>query len=166
MKDVQFLSELLIVIIKGDITGFDQTEITEYYAKYDDLNDLDMPFDEEQIKQQFDYVKKQMLELERIDSIISKFARDFTNFYSLWALLTLHSGDLQNIKEFVAKYSEFMEEVSNYKDEEYLTKVIDGVEQPKYNQSLKYYQNSRGASTEAPQRKERMKALVSTFISN
>ena len=164
MKDVQFLSELLIVLLKDEVSGFDQNEITEYYAKYDDLTDLDTPFDDEYLKQQFESAKKYLLSLEREAKIITKYAREFTHLFSLWAVVSLHQDSLPSIKEFAKKYSDFMEEVKKYKDEDYLSKVTSGDEKPSFPQSLKYYQNSTGARTEGPQRRKRNTALESIIF--
>ena len=57
-----------------------------------------------------------------------------------------------------------MEEVNKYRNEEYLSKVINGDEKPSFKQSLKYYQNSTGARTEGPQRDERNTALLSVIF--
>ena len=164
MRDVQFLSELLIILLKGKVSGFDQNEITEYYADYDDLTDLDIPFDEERLKKQFEAAKKYLLELEREASIITKYARDFTNLYSLWGVVSLHNDRLPSVEEFAGKYSAFMEEVNKYRNEEYLSKVMNGDEEPSFKQSHKYYQNSTGARTEGPQREERNNALLSVIF--
>jgi len=164
MRDVQFLSELLIILLKGKVSGFDQNEITEYYADYDDLTDLDDPFDEEHLKKQFEVAKKYLLELEREASIITNYARDFTNLYSLWGVVSLHNDRLPSVKEFAGKYSAFMEEVNKYKNGEYLLKVMNGDEKPSFKQSLRYYQNSTGARTEEPQRHERNTALLSVIF--
>jgi hypothetical protein len=164
MRDVQFLSELLIILLKGKIGGFDQNEITEYYADYDDLADLDIPLDEELLKKQFETAKKYLLELEREASIITKYAKNFTNLYSLWGVVSLHNERLPGIKEFAGKYSAFMEEVNKYKNGEYLSKVMNGDEKPSFKQSHKYYQNSIGARTEGPQRDERNAALLSVIF--
>jgi len=164
MKDVQFLSELLIVLLKNEVGGFDQDEITEYYAKYDDLTDLEIPFDEEDLKQRFETAKNYILELDRESTIITKYARDFTNLYSLWAVVALHEDNFPSIKEFAGKYASFMEEVNKYKNDEYLARVIKGEEKPSFEQSLKYYQNSTGASTEGPQRTARNNALVASIF--
>ncbi|MCK5507671.1 MAG: DUF262 domain-containing protein [Desulfobacterales bacterium] len=164
MRDVQFLSELLIILLKGKVSGFDQNEITEYYADYDDLTDLDIQFDEEDLKQQFETARKYLLDMEREASIITKYARDFTNLYSLWGVVSLHNDRLPSVKEFTDKYSAFMEEVNKYKHTEYLSKVMDGDEKPSFKQSHKYYQNSTGARTEGPQRDERNTALLSVIF--
>lgn len=160
MRDVQFLSELLLMVIKNKIGGFDQEEITTFYANYDNPEDLEPNFDEEPIKEQFRNAKKYLLELELESEIITKYARDFTNLYSLWAVVVLNANKLPKAKEFIERYTEFMKEVNRFKDEEYLQKVIEGEETPLFIESRSYYSNSIGASTEPPQREERNKALV------
>jgi len=160
MADVQFLSELFIVLFKCDVTGFDQTEISKFYADFDDLADLDIPFDEEQVTRIFEDTKAYLLELESNASAISKYARDVTNFYSLWAVVALNVDHLPAIQEFVLKYASFMDRVNEYRDATYLEKVIRGEETPSETLSLTYYQNSTGARTEPRQRRERHKALL------
>jgi hypothetical protein len=164
MKDVQFLSELLIVQLKGEVGGFDQEEISTYYAKYEDLLDLDGPFDEYAVKNKFYNSKKYLLELEKSGSIISKFATDFTDLYSLWAVVCLNSDKLPKQEIFATKYSTFMQEVNKYKNAEYFEKVIRGEIVPGISEALKYHQNNIGASTEAPQRVERHNALSSILL--
>jgi len=164
MKDVQFLSELLIVQLKGEVGGFDQEEITNFYANYDDLSDLDAPFDEEASKAQFDNTKKYLLALEKYGSLVTKYASDFTNLYSLWAIVCLNVNKLPKPKEFATKYATFMEEVGGYRNEEHYAKAISSGMTPSTSATLKYYQNSTGASTEPPQRQERHRALLSAIF--
>ncbi|MCK5763826.1 MAG: DUF262 domain-containing protein [Clostridiales bacterium] len=161
MKDVQFLSELLLIILKDDISGFSQNEITEFYAKYDELNDLDFSFDEELVKNRFANAKKYMFELEESFSIISNYSKDFTNFYSLWSIIALNYDRLPTIQNFAEKYTLFMNEVLKLKESDYLKKTIDGEVKLSIQQTLNYVQNSTGASTEEPQRIERNVALRS-----
>ncbi len=161
MADVQFLSELLIVILKNKIGGFNQIEITEFYAQYDDLDDLDFTFDEELLKTRFANTKKFMIELERGKSIISTYSKDFTNFYSLWSVIALNNDKLPSVDEFAIKYALFMDEVLKFRENEYLKNAIDGKVKLDIPQSLNYHQNSIGARTEEPQRIERNRALLS-----
>jgi len=159
MRDVQFLSELMIVLLKGQVGGFDQDEITEYTAKYEDLSDLDKPFDEHETRTQFDKVKKYLLQMEAVNHSVTKYANDFTNFYSVWAVVCLNILRLPPPKEFAAKYSTFMEEVTKYRDQAYFERVLKGEVKATNPESVKYYQNTTGASTEPPQRQERHRAL-------
>ncbi len=164
MKDVQFISELLIVQLKGKVGGFDQQEITEYYAEYDDLADLDVPFDVEFVKDQFDRTKKYLLALERQDSSVTRYARDFTNLYTLWSIVCLNLDRMPDPEMFAEKYPIFMDEASKYRNEEYLIRVINGDEKPSIPETLKYYQNSIGPSTEPHQREERYDSLLAALI--
>ncbi len=159
MRDVQFLSELLIVVMKGAIGGFDQDEISEYCAKFDDLSDLDIPFNEEQARFRFESAKKYLLELERHCRAVSSYASDFTNFYTLWGVVVLADTDLPPTIDFSNKYCTFMEEVNRYGDEDDLARILRGEEKPSNVDAFGYYQNSGGASTEPPQRQERNNIL-------
>ncbi len=164
MSDVQFLSELLIVLLKGRIGGFDQDEINEHYAMYEDPFESVAQFDEDDVRTRFVEAKNYLTRLEQENSMVTKYARDFTNLYSLWAIIVLNSTKLLDPREFASKYSQFMEEINKFKDKEYLDRVIKQEETPAFSQSLKYYQNSTGARTEEPQRLERHSALISVLF--
>jgi hypothetical protein len=164
MRDVQFLSELLIVLIKGQVGGFDQEEITNFYAKYDNLSDLENPFDEEAIKSKFNASKDYLLKLEANQNIVTQFASDFTNFYSLWAVVCLNIDRLPSVDLFKERYSTFMQELERLKNVEYFDKVVKGDITPTIQEAFKYYQSSTGASTEPPQRLERYKWLCSIIL--
>jgi hypothetical protein len=121
---------------------------------------LDIPFDEEQVTHRFEDTKAYLLRLEHHAEVVSRYARDVTNLYSLWAVLALNVDRLPDIAGFSEKYSNFMDRVNKYKDADYLTRVIRNEETPTETLSLKYYQNSTGARTELPQRRERHKVLL------
>jgi len=160
MSDVQFISELLIVQLKGTVGGFDQGEINEFYADYDDPFELEHEFDEEKLLTDFERSKAYLLELEEKHKIIDKYAREVKNLYSLWAVVALNLDLLPSIGDFVENYSLFMEEVNLYKDSDYFEKVRDGEKESSFDGSLKYYQESTGATTEAPQRIARHEVLM------
>lgn len=160
MRDVQFLSELLIVLLKNDIGGFDQNEIDEFYAFYEEPTETISTFDEEDLKRRWTQVKRYLLALEKEASVVTTYAKDFINLYTLWALVVLNADRLPTATIFAEKYSKFMADVIKFKNQNYLAKVMKQEETPEFPQSLKYYQNSIGASTEAPQRQERQEALA------
>ncbi len=159
MADVQFLSELLIVLLRGDVGGFDQEEISEYCAQYDNLSDLEIPIDEDEVRRRFERTKCFLLEMERHYQTVSKYAHDFTNFYTLWSVVALDHDNLPECEGFNLKYSGFMDQVNKYKDADYFGKVMRGEETPADPDSFRYYQNSVGARTEPPQRRERRNIL-------
>jgi len=164
MRDVQFLSELLIVILKRDVGGFDQNEINEYYAEYEDPLEAGVPFSEDDVRWRFGRAKSYLLDLERQASAITKHARDFTNLYTLWGVVACHLETLPSPEDFASSYCAFMEEVERYASEDYMQAVLRHEQTPKSSESLKYYQNSLGASTELPQRQERHNALVQAVL--
>jgi len=159
MSDVQFLSELLIVVIKDDISGFDQHQITLYYAEYDNLIDTEIPIDEEKVKDKFNNTKNYLLELETKNNIVTNYAPDLTNMYSLWSVICLNLERLPSAKTFAKRYSNFMDEVVKFREKDYLEKITKGEIVIKNENITNYYQNSVGARTEAPQRIARNRIL-------
>ncbi|MCP4150751.1 MAG: DUF262 domain-containing protein [bacterium] len=160
MSDVQFLSELLIVLLKNDISGFDQNEISQFYADYEEPNEMDFDFDEYSIKAKFSEARTFLIELEKENSAVSGYGKHFKDFYSLWSLIILNKEDLATVKIFASGYSEFMHNVNRFKEDSFLTE--ENIKQ--FNEHHKYFQNSLGANTEAPQRRERYNALKSILI--
>ncbi len=154
MKDVQFISELLMVIIEKKIVGFDQDHINEIYAKYDNPSDLETEFDEDSYISEKERIKKYMEQMENDEKVIAKWTKTANNFYSLWSLVALSKEDLLKPKELTAKYNSFMEKVDSMTDE------IDPRDLSSHDKhAYTYYANSRGASTDLKQRTERRNAL-------
>jgi len=160
MRDVQFLSELLIVLLKNEVGGFDQNEIDEFYASYEIPIETIPSFNEEDVKDRWTQAKRFLLDLEKATSAVTTYAKDFTNLYTLWAVVVINYTKQPSPDAFAERYAEFMADVIKFKDQNHLAKVISQEESPKFPQSLKYYQNSIGPSTETPQRQERQKALT------
>jgi hypothetical protein len=158
MKDVQFLSELLIVQLKQSVSGFDQGDIDEYYAYYDDPSELE-DFDEEAIITEFVKGRRYLIEMEKHDATVTTYAKDFKNFYSLWALVVTEDS-VPTPAELAPIYSAFMKEVDSFKDHEVAESYIAGGLKVQFPSSFKYYQNGKGASTDEPQRVSRHEALI------
>lgn len=160
MRDVQFLSELLIVILKGKIGGFDQDEISGYYADYENPIEANPDFDEEGVKAHFVATRDFLVEMEKANAVITNYAKDFKDFYSLWSFVALNKDRLPEPGVFAEKYADFMKIVNNFKSEEFLIeKNITS-----YKDHHSYYLNSLGANTEPPQRIERDTALKTILI--
>ncbi len=166
MADVQFLSELLIVVFKMDVSGFDQREIDSFYANFDnpEESELDVKCTQDEAKKIFFKTKKLIVKAEDEQDIISKYAKNFKDFYSLWSFVAINIKLLKDISVFAQKYSEFMDKVNivaNWEDPESKSDemVAKNLEMP-----FKYYKNNIGASTEAPQRKSRHESLVEYIL--
>lgn len=160
MKDVQFISELIIVLLRGDIAGFDQDDFDEYYAKFDTPSEADPSFSEEDFTERFDLLKNWILALETCENVVTRFGKSYTNFYSLWAFAASLVA-LPDPTEFSVVYKGFMEKVALILKADNIEEYVGGTNAPIYREALNYAQSARGANTELPQRTARHKALSS-----
>lgn len=163
MKDVQFISELMLVLLKGSISGFDQDEIDEYYAKYDTPNEGDPNFSEDDFAEKFDHLKNWILALEANGNVVTLFGKSYTNFYSLWSLAA-STPNLPDPVAFAPCYQGFMEKVSLILKSDDPHEFMGGENAQNNHHPLIYAQNARGANTELPQRTSRLEALSSLLV--
>lgn len=148
MKDVQFISELIIMVLKKEISGFDQDMIDEFYAGYDDPDNEVANFDSEAFEEKFKEYIDYLYQMNQHNDCVLHYATTFGNLYSLFSLISLH-GDLRPAEDIANAYAAFMEEFKEYGD-------TAKSEEPNI---ISYSKNSTGASTEAPQRLVRFEAL-------
>ena len=166
MQDVQILSELLFVILENKIMGFDQDDIDDLYAKYDEFEEngefddlLIFPESEEEFRDKLSRCKiyiSAMLEAEPriIDSL-----RTNSNLYTLWAIVALKNSNLPDARKVADVYSDFLDKVNkvaSIKGESGLKEISNS---EGYANAFHYWNNSRGASTDLKQREERVSAL-------
>jgi hypothetical protein len=158
MRNVQFISELFMVCLDKTIKGFDQSYIDETYAKYDDIEELIEfeGFEPQAFLNQIILLKNRINEMNLENNCITNYASGSNNnFYTIWAVLNA-------IDDFIAsnmadRYQNFMETVSKINEEN-----MEGEEFSNYHR--KYYENSRGASTDFSQRKNRFDSLLAGLI--
>lgn len=152
MSDVQFISELVILIIKKEIIGFDQDTIDRFYADYDAPTEGAPDFVEEEFVEEFEGVKRYLSNMNEVNSCVKRYAKTLAHFYSLWSYVTL-SGQGRSANDMAEKYALFMEKV---------TKELEGRELD-YSDDIDavrlYASNMRGAITDSTPRRERHKAL-------
>lgn len=151
MKNIQFISELLMIVLQRKVIGFDQSAIDEIYADYDDLDEKD--FDVVEFKETITMIKEKIVCLDNINKVISEYiAGSNINFYSLWAFL-FENNNIDNQK-LAEKINNFFLEVQNIKNGNTST-----------NENAKlYYENMVGAATELPQRRSRLEALKKELL--
>ena len=161
MKDIQFLSELFLIVLKGSVQGFDQDGLNVAYAQYDNIDEQDNEIDGDGYIGIFNYARDFLLKIENHNNVISTYSRDFKDFYSLWSVIVLDRNKLTTPEKIAERYIQFMEDLQELKHNE----SLDPEEKEK-NVPLtfspevqKYYQNSSGANTEYPQRQARYEAL-------
>lgn len=159
MKDVQFISELMLALIKSKLSGFDQDELDEYYAKYDSPNETDPNFVEDEFIERLEQVKGWIIKVDEHNKVVSSLAKTYTNFYSLWCF-ALCNEEFPEPVNFAVKYQSFMESVSAILKADDPEQFLAGRDPQLYRHHFSYAQNARGANTELPQREARNKALV------
>lgn len=179
MKNVQFISELLLVILDNKYVGFGQEYLDTMYATYDDIDELP-DFDEDEYIAKRDEVVTIIKDMNNANGCIIKYAKTVNNLYTLWSVIALTSG-LPDSATLAAKYEAFMlkvqEELGVGSETDDILDDTDvavaGAEQAQVqaspaatgaNDAETYALNSRGASTEPHQRKMRFEALQAALL--
>lgn len=157
MKNVQFVSELLMILLENKIVGFDQGYIDEVYAKYDEIEELQESgdFSLKDFTNRLNEIKQFILATDNHNASITNYASGSNNnYYTLWAYILLNKP--QNPIAFANAYAVFMEKVSKVKEMQDAGAVIE-------DDVLNYSNNSKGAVTDLPQRRERLLALTNSI---
>ncbi|MGC3947982.1 MAG: DUF262 domain-containing protein [Chryseolinea sp.] len=162
MKDVQFISELLLVILDDEFVGFDQDYLDDKYAEYDDPEETVLDFDETGYMEKKEAVKAFLAEVENHNHSVTRFAKTFNNFYTLWSTIALNKT-LPTADVFAEKYLNFMESVEKFAKAEDPEMLLAKNSSEQNKAHYNYYKNSRGASTDLYQRHERFNALSTMF---
>ena len=159
MQDVQFVSELLVILIEKKISGFDQYHITEIYATYDDIFDTEHAFEKSSYLAEKEQVKRYILKMAENNEGIVKWTKSFTNFYTLWALVALFGDKLPDSKKLASKYKIFMEKVDS------ITEEIEPQNLPNQDRCVyTYHSNSHGASADIKKRNARLDSLKTAIL--
>ena len=159
MMDVQFISELCAVVLKGKILGFDQNALDDLYAEYEDTTELGM-FVEDDFVAEIHRLKRSIAELLRLKSELKDALKVQSHFYSLWTYLHLEKERFPDIKDFVDRYQTFMTAVQEALVSPDPRVGIEMVDRPLQKAVLEYADSARGASTDLTPRKMRHMGLV------
>ena len=163
MKDIQFISELFIIILKNKINGFDQDYIDEIYGKHDSIEDL-AEFHKDDFIKMVEFGKKYILDMNPKEDSISRYLKTFINFYSFWAFVILNKDRLPKAAEIAKKYLEFMAKVDIISKETDPDEFMKQKGKDKFLEVYKYFRNSVGANTDKSQRELRHEALTNALI--
>ena len=149
MKDHQFISELLLVVIEKNIHGFDQDWLSERYALYDmpEDSDAEVSIDTEKVQDRFAECREFIREMNQNDECVRKFADTFASFYSLWSWVAL-KRQAQSAIATAATFEAFMKDVESLSPSK---------------TALEYSMLLRGASTDEEPRSARLKILESVL---
>jgi len=159
MIDVQFISELMAVVIDKSTSGFAQEHLDELYANYEDVDDLE-DFSEEDFDENFERAKLILSEMESHGEVVTRWAKGFGHFYSLWSVVALSTGD-QDSQLMAERYASFMQKVAILAELNAGEPIPEGDE---FQLAAKYLAGATGASTEPFQRAARYEALKSAVI--
>jgi hypothetical protein len=161
MKDVQFISELLLVILEREQRGFSQDGLDEAYGKYELPEDEEFTFAENDALEVLTKVKSVITQMETANGCITTHIKTFNAFYTLWALLVLGGDNLPDPPTLALRVSKFMERVVELDSEADVHAFLEHhADAASYSGPLVYLNNSRGASTDLFQRKNRFHALM------
>lgn len=156
MRDVQFVSELMLVVLENSIRGFDQDVLDSKYAEYDDPESGAFDFDKTAYESEMTRIKDILEAIEQENNAVTKHAKSVTNFYTLWSLIALHTTEIDDdVQSLAQRYSTFMDDVKQASADD---------QSPSNANVAAYLNNSLGASTDLKQRRERLKALEAATL--
>ncbi|MBT2623517.1 DUF262 domain-containing protein [Chryseobacterium sp. ISL-6] len=160
MRNVQFISELLLVLLQNGIVGFSQDYLDEMYAKYDSIEETFEKSDIDAYMINKAKIKSIILEMNTVNDCIDIYGKTAYNLYSLWALIVLNIEKITDVTKFANAYKEFMDGVQVMINTQVNEEVSSKTENYNTNHYT-YYINSKGATTDLPQRKARLVSLES-----
>jgi Protein of unknown function DUF262 len=155
MADVQFVSELMSVVIDNAVEGFDQDRLDELYALYDDVEG-NAQFSEGEFRQRFDAVKSYVRSMADADETVLNYTKQQANMYSLWAFVTTHREQMPGAPLFAQRYVAFMIRVDRLGEQLRAGAIPNSTGN---DPALAYAVNVRGASTDITPRQARRDAL-------
>lgn len=157
MVDIQFISELLLVVLENHMLGFDQDFLNELYGKYDEPSEITPEFDEDNYRARMGKARGYLVKMDEHNNSISQHAKGFANFYTIWSLIALEDN-LPDPNILARSYKSFMEGVETLNDKG-ITNVMSQEDVQVNRQHLDYLLNLSGATTQLPARVERYNAL-------
>lgn len=148
MADSQFISELMLIALEGKMQGFNQDNLDDAYAEYDDISHEDSTVNEEEFAAKCEKAKSILLDLEGPGNLITKNFKSFAAMYTLWSVIILHPS--------LPSVTDLSEKISRFSDPDNLINPAA----PYYEETQIYVRNLRGASTDLSPRQARYDALV------
>lgn len=109
MKDAQFMSELVLMVIEKKQHGFDQDMLDVAYGRYDDLEEADVEVNPDEVKETLVAARDYLVAAQDSNGCIKDHVATFGAFYTVWALVVLYRADLPEAPSFAARLKDFME---------------------------------------------------------
>lgn len=161
MADVQFLSELLMASIASDIRGFNQRDIDDFYADYEDPDEAALSQSTDEIETRFSATKLRLRRFIELDERVRPFFKALANIYSLWGVLTAGELEAESDADLVTRYIAFMERVQRYQADALMESPA--ATDARETSARLYAANLSGASTDETPRRERHNALLAAL---
>ncbi|MEW6053544.1 MAG: DUF262 domain-containing protein [Nitrospirota bacterium] len=164
MKDVQCISEILIVFLKNRVLGYDQDRLDDIYAEYDSPHETLPDFQEEDFRKDLAFTKDYILRMEAHNAAITNHAKGFGNFYSLWAFVALNRKSADLPEKTAERYSAFMEKVTALSKADNMEKLLQESEQSHYQDAYQYLKSSARTGAAQMQREARNSILAKVLL--
>lgn len=161
MKDVQCISELLMVLLKNEISGYSQDALDAVYAEYDVPSDTFPDFDEHDFQNRLDFTKGFIIQMQQHDSAITRHVRGFADFYSLWTVVALNRNRIPDPQTTSSRYAAFMRKVIALARTKDMSLLRDYD-----NDAYAYLKSSTQAGTEKSQRLRRNNILQNMLLNS
>lgn len=159
MADVQFLAELLIVVIRNDVIGFDQDVIDAHYAEFDDPDEAAMPLTTDEIAARFGHAKAFIRDMCTITPKVKDSLKTLANVYTLWCWTVLHPERATDPGRISMKYVAFMTLVAEFQRNSMRQIAEISPNREADTAANLYAANLFGASTDVTPRRSRFTAL-------
>lgn len=164
MLDVQFISELYAVILRGGISSFKQADMDKIYADFDDIDVEDRADFIDATCSKFEHLKSIVKSLYRLQPKISGYLKYNVHFYTLWSYLYHNLENLPKEEDLILRYVNFMSEVSEWKssDSDDSNSSSENADSSTFPEDViaDYARNITGANTDLPPRQKRLDALT------
>ena len=163
MKDAQFMSELILMVIEKTQHGFDQDMLDAAYGRYDDLEEADLEMNPDEIKEALDAARDYLVAAQDSNDCIKDYVTTLGAFYTVWALVVLHRVDLPDVTEFAARLKDFMKTTKTLDTSTDKAALLSSVGGADFKHPLAFLDAYRGASTDLAPRTKRLEALRAFF---
>jgi hypothetical protein len=163
MKDAQFMSELILVIIERRQHGFDQEMLDAAYGRYDDLEEADVEVNPDEVKEAIVGAREFLVTAQDSNGVIKDDAATFGAFYTVWALIVLHGAELPDASSFAARLKDFMKKMKLLDSSEDKAALLTGEKAAALKRPMEFLEAYRGASTDLSPRTKRLNALRAFF---
>jgi len=160
MTDSQFISELCAVVLRKEMSDFDQDDLDRLYADYEEITE-NPDFVEDDFIEDVERLKAIISKLMDSEPDIQKYLKIQSHFYTLWAYLNMTGKRYPGTESFAPRYMAFMEAATAAGKSD----DGNGAAQPSHAQGVPpsavrdYAQNILGANTDLVPRKKRLEGL-------